>query len=251
MLKSLFLNKYLLYGDTLLLDRWKWVEKRLPKTNDNLKLLDVGCGSGAITLKAACLGYSCFGFSWDNKYMKKATERAKKYRLENCKFKVFDARKLDEYNENDFDVIINTENIEHIIDDLSLFKAFYHKLKKGGFLLLTTPNYYYKAMSECGNGPFKLIEDGNHVRRGYTKTMFEELCELSGFKLQEISSCSGFLSQKIFVIFDFLRKLFGLKISWLLTLPLRILPIVFDPFIKKITNYEDASICLVAYKPRF
>ncbi len=59
------INKYLFYGDTLLFDRWRWIERRLPKTNDRWKLLDIGCGSGAITLKAASLGYQSRGLTWD------------------------------------------------------------------------------------------------------------------------------------------------------------------------------------------
>ena len=250
-LKFIFINKYLFYGDPLLFDRGKWVEERLPKTKDNWKLLDVGCGSGAITIKTASLGYFSYGITWSESERLKAIKRAKSFGLKNCKFDNFDARKLDKYDENEFDVILNTENIEHIIDDLKLFKDSYSKLKKGGFLLLTTPNFYYKPISESCKGPYRLIEDGGHVRRGYTREMLKELCLLSGFIPQEISSCSGFFSQKVCSLFRVLNRTFGLKISWLMILPLRILPIIFDPLIKKITNYQDASICLVAYKPRF
>ena len=145
-LKSLFINKFLFAGDTLVYDRWKWIASKLPKTNENLKLLDVGCGSGAITLKAATLGYDSIGLTWDKKAAKKCSERAKKSVLKNCKFDVFDARNLKDYTHEEFDVILNTENIEHLIDDLGLFNAMFSKLKKGGTLLLTTPNFYYKSM---------------------------------------------------------------------------------------------------------
>lgn len=250
-LKFFNINKFLFFGDTLVFDRWNWISKRLPKTFDNLKLLDVGCGSGALTLKAASKGYYCRGLSWSKKDMEKCNNRAKLCDLKNCMFDVFDARDLSEYEFGEFDVIINTENIEHIIDDLKLFKAIYAKLKKGGYLLLTTPNFFYKAITNSDNGNFKLIEDGRHVRRGYTKVMLQELCQRSGFKVQEISSCSGYLSQKITYILRKFSNILGLRITWLITLPLRVLPMYFDPLIKATTNFEDYSICLVAYKPRF
>ena len=251
-LKSIFINKYLFYGDTTVYDRWQWISKRLPRNRDKWKLLDVGCGSGAYTLKAASKGYQSRGLSWSEEDMIKATKRAKLSRYENCKFDVFDVRNLIEYQYEEFDVIINSENIEHLIDDLSLFKAMYSKLKKGGYLLLTTPNYFYRPISDEDIGPFPLPNKlGSHVRRGYTKTMLEELCSESGFKVQEISSCSGFLSQKITFLIRFLNEIVGFRFSWLITLPLRILPIIFDPIIKKLLNFEELSICLLAYKPRF
>tara|TARA_B100000242_G_C43054924_1_gene493458 strand:+ start:2177 stop:2938 length:762 start_codon:yes stop_codon:yes gene_type:complete len=250
-LNSLFLNKYLFAGDTLVFDRWKWIAGRLPKTNENWKLLDVGCGSGAITLKASNLGYDSIGLTWDKKAVQKCSQRAKKFALKNCKFEVFDARNLKDYTNGEFDVILNTENVEHLIDDLSLFHAMFSKLKKGGTLLLTTPNYYYKSITDSDNGPFSKIEDGWHIRRGYSKEMIKELCMQVGFKVEEISYCSGFLSQKVTFIIRILSDIIGRKMAWLITFPLRIFPILFDKILSKITNYANYSICLVAYKPRF
>ena len=127
----------------------------------------------------------------------------------------------------------------------------FSKLKRGGFLLLTTPNYYYKSITNSDNGPFSKEEDGWHVRRGYSKEMLRELCIKSAFKIEEISYCSGFLSQKVTFLLRIMNHILGFKMSWLITLPLRILPIIFDNIISKIIKYENYSICLVAYKPRF
>ncbi len=250
-LKSLIINKFLFFGDTLVYDRWRWISSKLPKTNEDLTLLDVGCGSGAFTLKASLLGYNSTGLTWDKKCANKCSKRAERFSLKNCKFETFDARRLNEYNYSEFDVILNTENIEHIIDDLSLFNAMFSKLKKGGFLLLTTPNIYYKAITKSDNGPFSKVEDGWHVRRGYSKEMLSELCVKSGFKIEDISYCSGFLSQKVTFLLRILNGILGVRMSWLITFPLRIFPILFDNFLSKITKYENYSICLVAYKPRF
>ena len=48
--------------------------------------------------------------------LKKCSKGAERFATKNCKFEVFDKR-LEEYSYSDFDFILNTENIEHIIDD--------------------------------------------------------------------------------------------------------------------------------------
>ena len=250
-LNSFFINKFLFFGDTLVYDRWRWISSKLPKTNEDWSLLDIGCGSGAFTLKASSLGYNSTGLTWDKECARKCSQRAKRFDLKNCKFEIFDVRRLNEFSHSGFDVILNTENIEHIIDDLSLFNAMFSKLKKGGFLLLTTPNFYYKSITDGDNGPFSKVEDGWHVRRGYTKEMLRELCAKSGFKVEDISYCSGFFSQKVTFLLRILNRIIGVKMAWVITLPLRILPIIFDNILSKIVKYENFSICLVAYKPRF
>ena len=55
----------LMHGDTLVLDRWRWLKRRLPKTANGETLLDVGCGTGAFTIGAARRGYHATGISWD------------------------------------------------------------------------------------------------------------------------------------------------------------------------------------------
>ncbi len=244
-------NLNLIYGGPLTLDGWRWISSKLPPTVDDWTLLDIGCGSGAYTIKAATKGYIARGFSWNASATKKCTMRAKLVNLENCTFDTFDARVLDKYPYGNYDVIINSENIEHISDDLKLMRDIFSKLKPGGFLLLTSPYYFYNVINSDDLGPFSKFEDGGHVRRGYSKTMLEELCAISGFKVEEITIRGGLFSQLLEKIIRNLNFLLGVKLTWLLTLPLRLFPIIFDPFVRKVFQYKDYKICLVAYKPRF
>jgi len=240
----------LIHGDLLVLDRWRYLRKRLPVTLNGEKLIDVGCGTGAFTIGAARRGYKAIGLSWDERNQKVARERARLCGVPETQFPIQDLRSLDqrsEFTEN-FNVAICCENIEHILDDRRLMRSITHSLLPGGILLLTTPNFFYRAISFSDNGPFARTEDGGHVRRGYTKAMLCELCADAGLVVEEITYCSGFFSQKITAL---MRALGGGILGWVPTLPLRILPVLFDPLIAKATGWPAFSICIMAYKPRF
>jgi 2-polyprenyl-3-methyl-5-hydroxy-6-metoxy-1,4-benzoquinol methylase len=252
------LNKYfslkimLLRGDTLALDRWRFVRAFLQKTNNKEKILDIGCGNGSFCLNAAALGYNCLGLTWDKKDENNANIKAKNLDIKSCQFGIQDVRQLGNQKElkNKFDFIICTENAEHIIDDLKLFKDMNSCLANGGILIFTAPNYFYTPISKGDMGPFRKVEDGGHVRKGYTAQMLSELCELSNFKVEKISYCGGFLSQKITAIYRFFSKI-NSKLAWLIILPLRIFPPTIDSLLNKIIARPMYSISLIAYKPRF
>ena len=189
--------------------------------------------------------------SWDESNQKKAIDRAVICKADLASFKVADVRQLDAQNFlGSFDIVINTENIEHILNDKKLFDDMYALLKPGGHLLLTTPYLYYQAISDFDEGPFVEVENGAHVRRGYTEEMLKELCDNSGFKVENISFCSGIISQKLCSIQRILGSRWSI-LGWASILVFRILPPFFDKLLTRIFNKPYFSICLVAYKPRF
>jgi SAM-dependent methyltransferase len=258
---SLRFFSYLIRGDTLVLDRWHWIKRHLPKTRNDEKLLDVGCGTGAFTIGAALNGYHSLGLSWDDRNQRVAAARAAKLGIDkvpvgilgkgHAEFQILDVRNLDQQHalRGRFDVALCCECAEHILDDRKLLRDISACLKPGGRLLFTAPNYDYRAMSREDWGPFEKEEKGWHVRRGYSMEMLSELCEECGLRCEEISFCSAFLSQKM----TSLLRLFGrinYKLAWGIILPLRIVPIL-DPLISTIFRYPGFSICLVAVKPRF
>lgn len=239
------------HGDTLVLDRWRWLKRRLPRTRNAEKLIDVGCGTGAFTTGASLRGYHCVGLSWDTRNQTTATERAQLSGVKNIEFPIQDVRTLHERTEliGKYDIAICFETIEHVLDDKKLISDIYACLKPGGLMFLTTPSYFYRPISPREQGPFSEFEDGWHVRRGYTATMIKELCDAAGFKVEEIDYCSGFFSQKVTAIMRIFNKM-GI-VGWVLTLPLRLLPLLFDNIVRKITGWPNYSIAVVAYRPRF
>ena len=241
----------LIQGDFFTRDRWLWLKDRLPRTLNDETLLDVGCGTGAFSIAAAKRGYHCLGLSWDKADMEIAEERAALCGAESARFRICDIRDLDRQEElkGKFDFAICCENIEHVIDDRRLVLAMAACLKPGGRLLLTAPNYHYKAVSKGDLGPFETEELGWHVRRGYSRGQVLDLFHDTGFFVEDISFCSGWFSQKCT---GFLRWFDGrpFMVGWLLTLPVRYLSPAMDRVCALVFRHPGYSICVEAYKTR-
>lgn len=248
----------LIHGDPMVIDRWLWLRRHLPAVlPGGSKFLDVGCGSGAFTLGAARRGYDAVGLSWDEENQAKAGARARLLGLRAVRFPICDVRKLGERTElkGQFDVVLCSENIEHVIDDLTLMKDIHACLKPGGRLCLSTPNFDYQPVTLDDLGPFAEVEDGRHVRRGYTPAMLRELCALTDFEIEEVAYVSQYFSQKLTAFVRVANRVFGGRLGWVLTLPLRLLPLTLDPWLGRwigdIVGRPGFSVTLVAYKRRF
>jgi SAM-dependent methyltransferase len=240
----------LIHGDTLVLDRWRWLRRRLPETRNGEKLIDVGCGTGAFTIGAARRGYVALGLSWDERNQAEAARRAAICRADRASFCICDVRDLDKHLEyrGAFDVAVCLETIEHVLDDARLVQSITACLKPGGRLLLTTPNLYYKAITKSDNGPYCPTETGWHVRRGYNKSMLLELLEICGLRCEEISYCSGVISQRVTRLMWWAAALHPL-LGWVIVLPLRPLTLL-DDFLLGRSMTPPYSICIEAYKLR-
>jgi len=247
----------LVHGDTLVLDRWRFLKGFLPKVKDtHERVLEVGCGTGALTMGIASRGYEAIGLSWDERNQKVAEERARLAGVKNISFPIGDARKLDQHEEfqQAFDLVICFEVIEHILDDRKLMRDLHACLKPGGRLLLTTPNIYYRS-SWNDAGPWSKVEDGGHVRRGYSSAMIRELCKDAGFMVEEIGYVSFFFSQVISRVLRRLLPVVGKRPAWAIVLPLRILPPLLDGWLGRLMStafgWPGYSITLVAYRKRW
>lgn len=241
----------LIHSDTGTHDRWLWLKRRLPLTNNDEKLLDVGCGTGAFSICADKRGYHCLGLTWNEKETEIAARRAELCQVQHTAFRVVDVRKLDAESDliGRFDVVMCCENIEHILDDRKLINDMFRVLKPGGRLLLTTPWAKYDPVTRPDAGPFLPEETGWHVRRGYTKCMLEELCQEAGFMVEEVDYTCGWLNQRTIFVFQKLK--FFLPLAWVVILPMRFMVPLFDRTLTKLFNRKFFTICIEAYRPRF
>jgi SAM-dependent methyltransferase len=238
----------LIHGDLMVLDRWMFLRRHLGRPREGTRrAVEIGCGSGAFTIGAALRGYETLGLSWDKAAQQSAVRRAVLCGAGKAGFRINDVRFLSSLSDlaGTCEIVICCETIEHILDDRKLMKDMTWCLKPGGTLLLTSPYAHFKSIG--GDEGISDVEDGGHVRRGYQKEDLERLCTCAGLKVTEVGYCSGFLSQKGTKIYRTLTAAHPLA-GWLLMLPYRILPLLFDGIIGIATGWPGYSITLVATK---
>lgn len=100
-----------------------------------LDILDVGCGTGSVTIPLAFFGDSVVGIDLDEKSIMIADERNM---FDNLKFYKQDISKIDKK----FDIITCIQVIEHLKKPEALIAELGKKLKQDGILILSTPNGY-------------------------------------------------------------------------------------------------------------
>ena len=156
----------------------------------NIKTLDAGCGNGAFDFAAVELGNRVLGIDFDAEKLKRCEEYRDYLKIptDRCEFKVWNIYELEKLEEK-FDQIICFETLEHIKDDGGVLDTFARILNQNGVLHLCTPRADRKPFS---GEKISHIEDGGHVRLGYTANDFKNLLELRGFTITHEDAAVGF-----------------------------------------------------------
>lgn len=100
------------------------------KSFNNPKILDAGAGHGALSKTIFEAGYN----------VEACDLFPEIFYFDKVPFKKADITSSLPYEDNTFDIIIAVEVMEHIHDHEQFFKECFRILKKGGILLLSTPN---------------------------------------------------------------------------------------------------------------
>ncbi len=143
------------------------------------RTLDAGCGNGYFSIMAYERGSLVLGVSSDEEAIRRciAFRDFREIPTERLRFQVlnlYDLGTLDEM----YDQIICMETLEHIWDDEKVLRFFHRGLVEGGKLFLGVPNlncpdFYGEKVSG--------VEDGGHVRKGYSYEQLEMMLQKIGF----------------------------------------------------------------------
>lgn len=164
------------------------VNKTVSLVGSNKKVLDVGCGFGYLTKIILNNNNDVSAIE--------TSDEAIKY-IKSLGIKVYDYDlNLDwaEKIKDKFDVVVNTEVIEHVFDTDKLLNNIYKVLKKGGYLIISTPNVASlgrRLMLLFGVNPIleytSRKKDAGHIRY-FTHKNLSELLKEHGFEICEYYS---------------------------------------------------------------
>jgi 2-polyprenyl-3-methyl-5-hydroxy-6-metoxy-1,4-benzoquinol methylase len=139
------------------------------RTSKETRILDVGCGTGAI-LEVFAQQFNAYGIDSS----KDAIDFCRQRGLSN----LF-VGSLESYpSKGKFDIITMLDVAEHVKDDLSLFQQAHDLLKSGGSILVAVPAF-----------PFLWSQHDvilHHTRR-YTKTQLRKVVASAGFTIQHMT----------------------------------------------------------------
>jgi 2-polyprenyl-3-methyl-5-hydroxy-6-metoxy-1,4-benzoquinol methylase len=237
----------LVHGDPCVLDRWLWVRRYLRP--GPVRTFDAGFGNGAFSVYAARAGNEVVAASFSAKEQADAQRRTEELGVTGIDVRLLDLRELDDHRDSlgTFDQIICLETIEHVLDDERLVRALAAILDPGGQLLLSSPFDGHRPQYSEQVNPSP-VEDGSHVRYGYSQARLRELVQGAGLTVSGEAFVSGFISQKVTNLMRRLTARMGLLPAWLIVLPLRALVVIDEP-LTKLLGYPHLCVAVRAYKP--
>jgi len=166
-----------------------------------ISALDIGCGTGTISLYLAEKDNSVTGIDISKKAIKIARENAKRLHLENVTFFNEDIQSFN-FNQK-FDLVICSEVLEHLSHDIKVLKKIRKLMKKDGHLLISVPStnapLYRWGLAKTFD------KKVGHIRRYNLDSLMKTLIKLN-FKIIKTEKSEGLLRNSLF-IFDFLGKI--------------------------------------------
>jgi ubiquinone/menaquinone biosynthesis C-methylase UbiE len=152
-------------ADQPILD-WQWLEPCLRNINAIIlqylpsgsgKALDVGCGTGRVAFQLAANGFQVHAVDVEPRVIELAKRIAAARNEKNCDFRVCDFRDQNAVTPEDYDLVVCSEVLEHVVDYEHIHEMIYRSVKPGGRVIITVP---------YGPNQFSVLDTYNgHVRR--------------------------------------------------------------------------------------
>jgi len=139
-----------------------------PKPLAGLRMLDVGCGGGILSESMARHGAEVLGIDVTPRNLVVARQHAEGSGLD----VTYRHLALEDLDESGFDVVLNMEVIEHVLDPQSFLQRCLEKVRPGGFVVLATLNRTLAAYIAGIIGAeylFRLLPRGTHQWRRFVR----------------------------------------------------------------------------------
>lgn len=138
----------------------------------NNRILDVGCGRGFFLEEARKRGWEVYG----TEYSRRALELLESKGITTCEGRINEST----FAGIPFDIITSFEVIEHINTPNEDLPQIHQKLRPGGLLYITTPNYN-SLMRRLLKAKYNIIEYPEHLSYYTRNTLNKTVCR-HGFK---------------------------------------------------------------------
>lgn len=169
--------------------------KRLRKVfnGKEISIYDAGMGYGQYTyfMSNKLMPNKIYAVDVKEEWIRDCEEFFRERKFNNVCFGIEDLTKIE--HEQKFDLIVCVDVMEHIEDDIRVFKNYYRALRPGGYLLINTPSIY---------GGSDVHEDtdesfiGEHAREGYSYEDLKNKLEPLGFIINRYKYSYGFWGDK-------------------------------------------------------
>ncbi len=168
--------------DLLLLRTWhikKAIKAWTKEVGNEVSILDAGSGFGQYSyyLSKQSKNWEILGVDVKTEQIEDCNNFFQKInKSDQVKFEFADLTKFSK--PGTFDLILSVDVMEHILEDVDVFKNFHQSLKDGGMVLISTP-------SDQGGSDVHDEDDHSfideHVRDGYNIVEIEEKLKTAGF----------------------------------------------------------------------
>lgn len=165
------------------------------------KILDIGCGDGAMMVYCGLLGAEVYGVDTCAESVKKANDYMDRFQINGRAVRA-DARDID-FAENFFDKAVSCDFFEHLNyeEKVSVLKEVKRVVRPGGLILSRTPNLTYLRFSKLFKQIIHLLKFKNpfDVVIAHTEGQFREhigLTTKSG--LSRAAKEAGFMNFKFY-----------------------------------------------------
>jgi len=184
-----------------------------------MKILDVGCGTGAMGLLFAKMGYDVFGVDLSLAMMNQARMKATNQNLK-LELQKGDAEDLP-FPDESFDVIVNRHLLWTLPNPDTALLEWYRVLKPGGTLLVIDGVWNDKRLSSrlkrrVSEGLTRFFERNETHRHGYDKNLRKSLPHDGGVsqeKMQQYLKESGY-NNASFRDLMYIRALQRERMAW-------------------------------------
>lgn len=171
--------------DLLLLRTWH-VHRELRQWTANqnsARVLDAGSGFGQYSfyLSRKNPGFTIDAVDVKEDQIADCNAFFKQVNLNNVQFQIGDLTQP--IAENKYDLVVCVDVMEHILEDVTVFKNFHQAMKPGAMLLISTPSDQGGSDVHEETGESFI---GEHVRDGYNVSEMADKLKLAGFDKMEI-----------------------------------------------------------------